>query len=304
MTAQRTGQRTGGGEAGSPDPYATAIETAEALKPMLRHAPRVAIVLGTGLGGLADRLTDAQTIPYADLPSFPRSTVLGHAGRLILGLLDGVPVAALQGRFHLYEGYAAAQVVLPVRVLGLLGMRTLIVTNAAGGLDPSCAAGDLMLVRDHIGLAALAGLNPLTGPNDERFGPRFPAMTAAYDAGLRAIAREVATERGIALRDGVYVMVAGPTYETPAELRFLRSIGADAVGMSTVPEVIAARHMGLRVLAISCITNVALPAEGTELAAPSHHEVVAAAEAAGARLADLIAGIVAHPDLRADHPFT
>jgi purine-nucleoside phosphorylase len=297
-------QHAGGAETGSPELYAAAIETAEALKPALRHTPRIAIILGTGLGGLADRLADAQIIPYADLPAFPRSTVQGHAGRLVLGLLDGVPVAALQGRFHLYEGYAPAQVVLPVRVLGLLGMRTLIVTNAAGGLDPSYGAGDLMLVRDHIGLATLAGLNPLTGPNDERFGPRFPAMTAAYDAGLRAIARAVATARGIVLRDGVYVMVAGPTYETPAELRFLRGMGADAVGMSTVPEVIAACHMGLRVLAISCITNVALPAEGAELAPPSHHEVVAAAEAAGARLADLIAGIVAHPDLRTGHPFT
>lgn len=283
----------------SPNPYAAAIETAEVLKPTLRHAPRAAIVLGTGLGGLADRLADAQIIPYSDLPHFPRSTVQGHAGRLVLGLLDGVPVAALQGRFHLYEGYSPAQVVLPVRVLGLLGIPTLIVTNAAGGLDSSFAAGDLMLIRDHIGLATFAGLNPLAGPNDERFGPRFPSMTAAYDEGLRTIARSVAAERAMTLREGVYVMVAGPTYETPAELRFLRGIGADAVGMSTVPEVIAARHMGLRVLAISCVTNVALTPEGAELAEPNHLEVVAAAEAAGARLAELVAGVVAHPDLRA-----
>jgi purine-nucleoside phosphorylase len=285
--------RAGATPAPPAGPYAAAREAAAVLRPRLPEAPRVAIVLGTGLGGLADRLEEAQAFPYAELPHFPRSTVLGHAGRLVVGRLAGVPVAALQGRFHLYEGYTPAQVVHPVRVLGLLGARTLIVTNASGGLDPALRAGDLLLLRDHIGLASLAGQNPLVGPNDEDFGPRFPPMTAAYDPELRALARAVAAEQGDALPEGVYVMVSGPTFETPAELAFLRRAGADAVGMSTVPEVIAARHMGLRVLALSCVTNIALPPAGEAAPVPSHAEVVAAAEAAGERLARLVAGVVA-----------
>lgn len=286
------------------DPYQAARESADALRPRIGQAPRIAIVLGTGLGGLADRLSEAEAIPYADLLHFPRSTVQGHAGRLVLGRLAGVPVAALQGRFHLYEGYSAAQVVHPVRVLGLLGAQVLVVTNASGGLDPTYHAGDLMLLRDHIGLSMLAGLNPLVGPNDEDLGPRFPAMTNAYDPALRQHARAVADERSILLHEGIYVMVAGPTYETPAELAFLRRAGADAVGMSTVPEVIAARHMGLRVLAVSCVTNVTLPAGAEAPPIPSHQEVVATAEAAGARLADLIAGVVARIGAEADQPVT
>ena len=258
------------------------------------QTPRVAIVLGTGLGTLADRIEGRTVIPYADIPHFPRSTVAGHAGRLVQGTLRGVPLAAMQGRFHLYEGYTPQQVVLPVRALRLLGAGTLIVTNAAGGLDPSFNAGDLMLLRDHLGLATLAGQNPLIGPNDDQLGPRFPAMTGAYDAALRAIALEVASQVGIGLREGVYAMVTGPSYETPAELAFLRAIGADAVGMSTVPEVIAARHAGMRVLAISVITNVAIPAEGSAPPEPNHAEVVAAAEQAGENLGRLIEAIVAH----------
>jgi purine-nucleoside phosphorylase len=268
-------------------------EAADALAARHSEAPRVAIVLGTGLGGLAARVEEATNIPYDEIPHFPRSTVAGHAGRLVFGRLRGVPVAAMQGRFHLYEGYTPRQVVLPVRALRLLGAEVLIVTNACGGLAQDQHAGDLMLLRDHIGLATLSGLNPLVGPNDEQFGPRFPPMTDAYDEGLRAQARSVAGELGIPLSEGVYLMVSGPSYETPAELRFLRRIGADAVGMSTVPEVIAARHMGMRVLAISVVTNVALPGEDTEhLPEPSHLEVVAAAEAAGERLAALVEGVV------------
>lgn len=259
-----------------------------------RHgeAPRVALVLGTGLGGLAERIADATSIPYADIPHFPQSTVAGHAGRLVLGHLSGVPVAAMQGRFHLYEGYTPQQVVLPMRVLHALGADTLIVTNAAGGLDPAQHAGDLLLLRDHIGLPTMAGNNPLIGPNDEQIGPRFPSITGAYDATLRQTAHAVAHEQGIALREGVYVMVSGPNYESPAELRFLRMIGADAVGMSTVPEVLAARHMGMRVLAISCVTNVALSADMDTPPEPNHAEVVAAAERSGAHLASLIEGIL------------
>jgi purine-nucleoside phosphorylase len=275
------------------DPYAMARESVSALRPAMSATPRVAVVLGTGLGGLANEIEGARSIPYGDLPHFPVSTVVGHAGRLVIGRLGGVAVAAMQGRFHLYEGYSPAQVVHPVRVLALLGAETLIVTNAAGGLNPDFQAGDLMLIRDHIGLPTLSGLNPLCGMNDETIGPRFPAMTEAYDAELRAEAREVAREQRSGLREGVYVMVAGPSYETPAELAFLRSIGGDAVGMSSVPEVIAARHAGMRVLAISCVTNVAAPGGAAPVTAPSHAEVVAVAEAAGQRLTSLVAGVIA-----------
>lgn len=254
--------------------------------------PRVAIVLGTGLGGLADQIESATAVSYHDLPHFPRSTVVGHAGRLVLGTLGGVPLAAMQGRFHLYEGYTPQQVVFPVRVLRRLGAQTLIVTNAAGGLDPSQHAGDLMLITDHIGLPSMAGLNPLRGENDEQIGPRFPPMVDAYDPKLLQVARESASAVGVELREGVYAMVSGPNYETPAELRFLRVAGADAVGMSTVPEVIAARHMGMAVLAVSCITNVALPAANAQPAEATHAEVVAVASAAGERLTRLVAEVV------------
>jgi purine-nucleoside phosphorylase len=297
MTVPTDRDATGGTSA-----YGQAREAAEALAARLEVRPEVAIVLGTGLGGLADLIQQAQNIAYHDIPHFPPTTVQGHTGQLVVGRLGGVPVAALRGRFHLYEGYSPAQVVHPVRTLAMLGARTLIVTNASGGLNPAFVAGDLMLLTDHIGVATLAGLNPLVGPNDERYGPRFPAMTAAYDAGLAAHARGVAAAQGMVLREGVYVMVSGPTYETPAELRFLRGIGADAVGMSSVPEVIAGRHMGLRVLAISCVTNLALVGEGQEAPEPSHQEVVDTAVAAGARLTQLIAGVLERLGASADQP--
>lgn len=274
-------------------PVSEAIQAAVAfIRQRHAEAPRVALVLGTGLGGLADRIVDATSIPYTEIPHFPHATVAGHAGRLVLGHLAGVPVAAMQGRFHLYEGYTPQQVVLPARVLHALGASIFIVTNAAGGLDPAQHAGDLLLLRDHIGLPTMAGNNPLIGPNDEQIGPRFPSITGAYDASLRETARAVAQEQGISLREGVYVMVSGPNYESPAELRFLRLIGADAVGMSTVPEVLAARHMGMRVLAISCVTNVAISADMDAPPEPNHAEVVAAAERAGSHLASLIEGVL------------
>lgn len=273
-------------------PFDLASAAADDIRQRHAEAPRVVIVLGTGLGGLAEHITTPTIVPYADIRHFPRSTVAGHAGQLVLGRLRNVPVAAMQGRFHLYEGYTPDQVVLPLRALRILGAETLIVTNAAGGLDSNQHAGDLMLVRDHIGLPMMAGRNPLAGRNDERLGPRFPAMTSAYDAGLASLARDVAAARHIALHEGIYVMVSGPNYESPAELRFLRLIGADAVGMSTVPEVIAARHMNMRVLAISVITNVALSGAGAEATEPSHLDVVATAEAVGHQLAALIEGIV------------
>lgn len=288
----RGGRRAGVGKSAT-TPYDAVKETVAFLQPRLSRMPRVAIVLGTGLGGLADHLREADALPYADVPHFPRSTVAGHAGRLVTGLIGDVPVAALQGRFHLYEGYTPAQVVHPVRVLARLGAEVVVVTNASGGLNPAFVAGDLMLMRDHIGLASMAGLNPLMGLNDPDFGERFPPMTDAYDPSLRGLARDVAATQGMTLREGVYVMVTGPTYETPAELRYLRQIGADAVGMSTVPEVIAARHMGCRVLAISCVTNLALVNEAGEAEKPDHLAVVANAEAAAGALTALVEGVIA-----------
>lgn len=277
----------------APSAYERSREAAEAILRSAASPPRVAIVLGTGLGGLAGRIADGVELPYERIPHFPVTTVAGHAGTLVLGTLGGVSVAAMRGRFHLYEGYAPADVVLPIRALRLAGAEILIVTNAAGGLDPAQRAGDLMVIEDHIGLGMMSGRNPLIGPNDERFGPRFPALTAAYDPALRALAWQVASEQETPLRAGVYVMLSGPNYETPAELRFLRQIGADAVGMSTVPEVLAARHMGMRVLAISVITNVALAPEGQPAPEPNHAEVVATGERAGVQLAALVEGVIA-----------
>jgi purine-nucleoside phosphorylase len=222
-------------------------------------------------------------IPYADIPGFPLSHVEGHANQLVLGHLGGRAVVAMQGRSHFYEGYSAAEVAFPVRLMQALGVRTLVVSNAAGGLNPDFRTGDLMLVRDHIFLPGLAGHNPLRGPNDASLGPRFPNMGDAYDAELRALAQRVA---GQTLREGVYVMVAGPSYETPAECAALRALGADAVGMSTCPEVVVARHMGLRVLGISLITNVLT---GQPV---SHQEVLAAADAAAGHFCDLVEAVL------------
>jgi len=218
--------------------------------------PRVALILGTGLGGLADAMTIETVIPYADIPHFPIATVESHAGRLLLGTLAGVPVVAMQGRFHRYEGYDLSQVTFPVRVLHALGATTLIVSNACGGMHPLWAPGDLMVIADHINLI---GDNPLVGPNDARLGPRFPDMTEPYDAALRAAAHAAARTLGLTLHEGVYVAVPGPSLESRGEYRMLRRMGADVVGMSTVPEVIVARHAGLRVLGVSLITDQCLP---------------------------------------------
>jgi purine-nucleoside phosphorylase len=229
---------------------------ADAVRAHAAPAPAVGIILGTGLGGLAGEIAVAAAVPYESIPGFPLSTVESHAGRLLLGQLGGKPVVAMQGRFHRYEGYSLAQVTFPVRVLHALGASTLIVSNACGGMQPLWAPGDLVLLADHINLL---GDNPLVGPNDERLGPRFPDLSAAYDLELRVLAREVALELGITLREGTYVAVAGPNLETRAEYRMLRAIGADVVGMSTVPEVIVANHEGMRVLGISIITDQCLP---------------------------------------------
>jgi purine-nucleoside phosphorylase len=216
--------------------------------------PQIGLVLGSGLGSFADGLADAVRIPYAHIPTFPRSTAIGHAGHMVIGRCGEVPVAAMQGRVHLYEGYSAAEVAFPTRVLGRAGIRGLILTNAAGGINVEYGQGALVVLKDHINLQ---GQNPLSGANDERFGARFPDMTYTYSKRYREIALEEAKKLSIPPREGVYAGLAGPSYETPAEIRYLRTIGADLVGMSTVPEAIAARHMGMDVLAISCVTNMA-----------------------------------------------
>src|SRR6184192_83529 len=216
--------------------------------------PKIGLVLGSGLGAFADELSDAARIPYEQIPSFPRSTAIGHAGQMVIGKADGIPLAAMQGRVHLYEGYSPQQVAFPMRVFGRMGVRAVILTNAAGGINLEYKQGALVLISDHINLQ---GQNPLVGPNDDRFGVRFPDMTQAYSKPLREIARGAAQRMGNNLAEGVYAALLGPSYETPAEIRYLRTIGADIVGMSTVPEVIVANHMGMRVLGISCVTNMA-----------------------------------------------
>ncbi len=234
--------------------YERAEHAARLLRARAAEEPRVALVLGSGLGAFADELEDAQAVPYSEVPGFARSTVEGHAGRLVMGRVGGVHVAAMQGRFHFYEGYTLEEVTFPVRVLSLLGAGALILTNAGGGLNNSLKQGSLMLISDHLNLL---GASPLRGPNDARFGPRFPDMTEVYDRAYQEIAIAEAHALEIELRRGVYAALSGPTYETPAEIRMLRALGADAVGMSTVPEAIVARHAGLKVLGISCITNLA-----------------------------------------------
>ncbi len=234
--------------------------------------PTIGLVLGSGLGGFADDLSEATRIPYANIPSFPRSTAVGHAGQMVIGKVGGVPVAAMQGRVHLYEGYSVQEVAFPTRVFGRMGIRALILTNAAGGINLEYKQGALVVVTDHINLQ---GTNPLIGQNDERFGPRFPDMTQAYWKPYREIALRAARRHGKMAYQGVYAGLLGPSYETPAEIRCLRTIGADLVGMSTIPEVIAARHMGLKVLAISCVTNMAAGISDEVL---NHEEVLKTGE--------------------------
>lgn len=248
------------------------------------HKPTIGLILGSGLNSLADEITQAETIPYRDVPNFPVSTVEGHVGELVIGCLSGKTVLAMRGRAHYYEGYTMQQVTLPIRAMRALGVSTLIVTNAAGGVNEKFHAGDLMLISDHINLIGMAGLNPLRGPNDDSLGPRFPDMSDAYDATLCAKTRALAKELKINLREGVYVMLAGPSFESSADIRFLRLIGADAVGMSTVPEVIVARHGGMRVLGLSLISN----SLATQHPKVSHVEVLAAGKQAAPLLATLI----------------
>ncbi|HAL61524.1 MAG TPA: purine-nucleoside phosphorylase [Chloroflexi bacterium] len=260
--------------------------------------PQVGIITGSGLSGLADEVEEPLVIPYEEIPDFPPATVEGHPGRMVLGYLAGKAVVVMQGRAHFYEGYPLERITLPVRVMRALGADTLIVTNAAGGLNEGFKAGDLMLITDHINLVGMAGDSPLFGPNDERLGPRFVDMSEAYDRELRKIALEVGHELGLELRQGVYVMVGGPTFETPAEIRFLRLMGVDAVGMSTVPEVVVARHGGMRVLGISHISNMAVLTGSPGMGHPVkkeeglHEEVLEAGEKALPKLLALIKGVL------------
>ncbi|MFP3896715.1 MAG: purine-nucleoside phosphorylase [Anaerolineales bacterium] len=267
-------------------------EATEHIRTHIHHEPSIGLILGSGLGRLAARLAEPDIIPYDEIPHFPQSTVTGHSGRLVTGILSSIQVLMMRGRVHYYEGYSTSQIGFPVRVMQELGVETLFVTNASGSLRPDWAPGDLMAIKDHINLPGLMGHHPLRGSNDETFGPRFPSMSQAYDPELCDLLHREAEEQGVALREGIYVMVSGPSFETPAEVRFLRSTGADVVGMSTVPEVVVARHGGMRVLGISLISNVATDSL-RKATKTTHQEVLNVGEKATPILASLIEGMVA-----------
>ncbi|MCU0276043.1 MAG: purine-nucleoside phosphorylase [Acidobacteria bacterium] len=254
------------------EPYDKIMEAVEFIRAKSLLQPRVGVVLGSGLGEFAARVEGAAAIPYEEIPHFRKVSVAGHAGRLVLGTVGGAPTAVLQGRYHYYEGHAIEDVVFPVRVLARLGIQSLLLTNAAGGIGRELQPGDLMIIRDHINLM---GLNPLRGANDERLGPRFPDMSAVYDPAFQEVIAAAQAEIGRTPRHGVYLALSGPSYETPAEIRMLAALGADAVGMSTVPEAVCARHLGLRVAGISCVTNLAA---GISKAPLSHNEVTETAD--------------------------
>lgn len=262
-------------------------EAVAAIRERTGLVPEIGLILGSGLGDLAEQIEAATVIPYGEIPHFPVSTVAGHAGRLVIGRLEGKPVVAMQGRFHYYEGYSMAQVAFPVYVMKFLGTKVLIVTNAAGGMNKAFQPGDLMLIVDHLNFT---GDNPLIGPNDNELGPRFPDMSRAYDPEMIALAEQKAQELGIRVQKGVYAGISGPNYLPPAELVMLRRLGGDAVGMSTIPEVIAAAHCGLRVLGISCITDMAI---GEELEPLTHEQVVAVAERTKPKFTALVRAVVA-----------
>jgi purine-nucleoside phosphorylase len=263
-----------------------AVRLVQARTPL---RPRIGIVLGSGLGAFADALDEAAAVPFAEIPHFPASTVVGHSGALVLGRARGVAVAVMKGRVHHYEGYPLDEVVFPVRVLGRLGVRTLVVTNAAGAINASFRPGDLMIIEDHLNLLG----NPLVGPNEDALGPRFFDMSEAYDRRLRDTAAKACAAVGVRYHRGVYVAVTGPSYETPAEIRMFRTMGADAVGMSTVPEVIAARHMGIRVLGLSCLTNMAAGVTDRKL---DHREVLETGERVKAALLEVLSRVIAEAE--------
>ena len=271
--------------------YSDYEKTAEAIKAQINVEPKIAIILGSGLGPLAEAIEEPTILEYSDLPNWPQSTVEGHHGRLVIGYLQGHPVLVMQGRVHFYEGYNMYQVTYPIRVMQVLGIETLIVTNAAGGINTSFSEGDLMLIEDHINLLGHMGSNGLIGPNDTRLGDRFPIFTVAYDQELRRLAIRVAREIGVHLQRGVYLSLAGPAFETPAEIRMFRAWGADAVGMSTAPEVTVARHGGIRVLGISSITNVAIDHQDIDRDV-SHEEVIEVGAQIVPNLIQLLKGIL------------
>lgn len=268
--------------------YADAVNL---IRARINVRPVVGLVLGSGLGELAETLVDPVAIPYDEIPGWPVSTVHGHAGRLVIGSLEGKVVAAQQGRAHFYEGYSTKEITFPIRVMYGLGITTLILTNAAGGINPAYKVGDLMLLNDHINLIGIAGHNPLVGPNDDAVGPRFVSMVHTYDAGLRRLAAQVAREADVLLHEGVYAAVSGPAFETPAEIRMLRVLGADAVGMSTVHEVLVARHANMRVMACSGITNVAVDRIDSDLDT-NHEEVLEAGKVLVPRLTAVLKGVL------------
>lgn len=269
--------------------FAYAEEAANFILKKTKLRPKIALVLGSGLGAFADEFTNAIRIPYAKIPHFPLSTAVGHAGQLVIGTVEGVDVAGMQGRVHLYEGYSVKDVAFPMRVFARLGVKAAVLTNAAGGIKKDFTQGRLVVISDHINLQ---GVNPLTGPNEEQFGPRFPDMSRAYDKKLRELTSAEGRRLGINLGEGVYAALPGPSYETPAEIRYLRSIGADLVGMSTVPEVIAARHSGIRVLGISCVTNAAAGVLDQPL---DHKEVLETAERIKGQFIGLLRAVI--PDI-------
>ncbi|MBI1298263.1 purine-nucleoside phosphorylase [bacterium] len=273
-------------------PLAAYQEAATFIRSRTAHHPKIGLVLGSGLSPLAEAVENAHVLAYGEIPHFPVSTVEGHAGRLVIGQLAGVDVCVMQGRFHFYEGYTQQQITLPVRVMQRLGIDTLILTNAAGGINPSFRAGDLMIIDDHINFMGLVGNSPLHGPNLNDFGLRFPSMTDVYSPVLRRLADDVATRQEETLKHGVYAALSGPAFETPAEVRFMRLIGADAVGMSTAPEATVARHAGMRVLGISTITNVAIDVLDSQ-AQTSHEEVIETGRLVVPRLTRLLLGLLA-----------
>jgi purine-nucleoside phosphorylase len=266
--------------------YERAEHATRIIRSRITVEPRIALVLGSGLGGFADDFEEAVAIPYEEIPGFVRSTAQGHAGRLVIGKVDSVPVLAMQGRVHYYEGYSLEEVTFPVRTFGLLGIKTLILTNAAGGINVQLTQGALMMITDHVNLM---GVNPLRGPNDERFGPRFPDMTAVYSPELQELVVEEAKAINVEVRRGIYGALSGPSYETPAEIHLLRTLGADAVGMSTVPEAIVARHMGIEVLGISCITNMAAGISDEPI---NHEEVMATGIRVRATFTELLQRVI------------
>jgi purine-nucleoside phosphorylase len=264
-------------------------EAADAIRKRTSYHPRVGLILGSGLNGLADSVQKADMIPYGELPNWPVSTVQGHAGRLVIGELEGQTALVMQGRIHFYEGYSMSQITLPVRVMLRLGLEMMFVTNAAGGVNPDFAPGDVMLITDNLNLIGMMGGNPLMGPNIDELGPRFPDMSQAYDRKLMDLARQAASQENIPLREGIYCALSGPSFEGPADLRFLRGIGTDAVGMSTVPEVIVARHGGMRVLGLSGISNKANLDGST---ATTHEEVIEAGKVITPKIEKIIRGVL------------